>query len=88
MQKSMIDFIFNTDCGLCEKIKSSERYKKVSKEGYEVYIKLKESLNEEQKAELDKFADLTLEEQCEAEETYFKAGMKAGLRIAVECLIE
>ncbi|MDE5943123.1 MAG: hypothetical protein K2H30_02830 [Clostridia bacterium] len=84
----MIDFILNTDCGLCEKIKSSERYKKVSEEGYKIYNKLKESLNDEQKAELDKFADLTLEEQSEAEETYFKAGIKAGLRIAAECLID
>ncbi len=88
MQNSMIDFILTTNCGMYEKIKFGERHKRVSKEEYKIYEELKHKLPEEFKEEFETFVDLLIEEQAEAQTEFFRAGMKAGVRLAVECLTD
>ena len=86
MQKSVIDFILSNDCSIFEKMKFTEEYKRISAEELKIYENLKESLSDEQKKEFDKFSDLIIDEEAMVEETYFKAGFKLGVRLAVECL--
>ena len=86
MQNSMIEFILSTDCGMVEKIRFGEEHDRISAEAYKAYEKFKQGLNDAQKEEFDKFVDLQIQEQAEAEETFFKAGFKSGVRLAAECL--
>ena len=86
MQNSVIDLLISDD--LHENMKYSAEYKRFSDESFEIYKKLSKQLKAEQLAAFEKFADLSMGVECEANEAYFKAGLKMGLRIAVECLAE
>ena len=88
MQKSMIDFILSNDYSIFEKMKLTEEYQRISAEELKIYENFKKSLSGELEKEFDKFSDLIIDEQAMVEETFFKAGFKLGVRLAVECLTD
>lgn len=88
MQNSVIEMIFNFGDEVQSAIKDNEEYKKICRNGLELYNKLKEKLNKKQIKLLEKSADANLDIEGTACEIYFKEGFKTGLRLAVECLTD
>lgn len=86
MQNSVIDFILSTNAGLHEKIEFNEKFKEYSGIAFKYFKKLEAMLNGKQKEIFLKFVEADTDEMCEGFDIYFRAGIKFGLRLAVECL--
>lgn len=86
MQNSVIDFILSKDLGLHEKIEFNEKFKEYSRIAGKYYERLGGMLNDEQKDIFLKFVEADTDERCEGFDIYFRAGLKFGLRLAIECL--
>lgn len=87
MEHSIIDFMLN-DGGVHEKIKCSDKYEKYRQEETKLYNEFTKTLNEEQQEQFEKFIEILMDEECEASETYFKMGVKIGVRLASECMFD
>jgi len=87
MKNSIIEEICFHSESLIEQVTMSEEYKKRSKEAYKFYTQLNEALNDEQKKLFDDFIDSEMGVCAEGESLFFKEGLKAGLLLAMECLI-
>ncbi len=84
--KSVIEEIYYGNCKNYETIELSEEYWKVNKKYGELYEKLEEGLNEEQKKLLNDLYVQSAGLEGEAACTHFKEGFKMGLLIAIEAL--
>ena len=82
--KSVLRDIYHGDQKNIENFKESEEYKEVQRKYGELYEKLEEGLNEEQKKILDDLYLLSGGLESEASCTWFKEGFKMGMLIAVE----
>ena len=81
MDNSALNHIYYcSDGGICENIQESNKC-------YNLYNKLLDSLNDEQKEDFKNFYDIRLELECEAGYVRFTEGVKFGMRLAAECLI-
>jgi len=86
MKKSIIEEIcFNNVC-LMEQVVLSEEYRNLSHNAHNLYTQLKGLLNDEQKKIFEEFANSEMEVCAEAEELFFKEGLKFGMLLASECL--
>ena len=83
---SIIDYIFLYDDRIFADIERTKEYEKLSKKAYNQYEKLQAELDEEHKKQFDEFVDSEVDKQAEAEDTFFKAGLKMGMRLAFECI--
>ena len=88
MINTLIEHIFSTVGELNEKIMRMDEYKHLLNESYTLYENLREQLNPEQSALIEKFNDLTEDRESVANKAYFKEGIKMGVRFAMECLSE
>lgn len=86
MNKSIIEEICLNNTSLRERAFSDE-YKKLSDETDKLYKQLIDILNDEQKKIFNEFIDLGIGVCGEMEFLRFKEGFKAGLLLAIECLI-
>lgn len=88
MDDKVLDYILSPDNDLIQKVSMEEEYKLHSLKLDEMYKKLVSGMNEEQAKILENFS--TLKAYCEglAAETFLKAGIKFGVRFAMECLSE
>lgn len=85
---TIVENIFLKNKSLSEQVKMSEEYKKISEESYGYYKRLKEILNDEQKEILDNFADAEMGVCAEGEYLHFRQGLKVGLLLAMELLLD
>ena len=84
----ILDYIIYQDDAWVNYINKGEEYEKYSKQGFDVYNELLGKLNGEQAELFKNFADLMATcEGCAVDE-YLKAGIKFGVRFAMECLSE
>ena len=84
--ETILNDIYNNLVESGEVLKNSNGYKKSSAEASDIYNEFDKSINEAQKKKL---SDLWLAEantEYEVGLTYYKAGFKAGLLVAFECL--
>lgn len=84
--KTILYDIYNNLVEDGEVLKNSKAYQKSTAEASDIYEEFDKSMNEEQKKKL---SDLWDAEACTEYETglaYYKAGFKAGLLLAIECL--
>lgn len=88
MDNSALNHIYYcSDGGICENIQESNKYKRKDDKCYNLYNKLLDSLNDEQKEDFKNFYDIRMELEYEAGYVRFKEGVKFGMRLAAECLI-
>ncbi len=87
MKKSIIKEIYLNNEGLGEQVVLNKKYKKASDKAYKFYEQLMDELNDEQKKIFEDFTDSEMDASAEREFLHFKAGLKVGLLLAVECLI-
>ncbi|MDE6598276.1 MAG: hypothetical protein K2K60_06525 [Clostridia bacterium] len=86
MLNTFIDYIFSTVGELEENIMIMDEYKKLLNESYTLYENLRKELSLEQRAEIEKFLDLTESKESTSNKAYFKEGVKMGVRFTIECL--
>ncbi len=87
MNKSILEEIcFNSE-SLIEQVVMSEEYKKRSEKACKLYSQLNDVLNDEQKKIFNDFTDSEMAVSAEGESLFFKAGLKAGLLLAMECIV-
>lgn len=86
MKNSIIEYIFMADDRIFSDIQRTKEYNKLSDKAYSRYKKLTAELSEEHKKLFEEFADLSTDEEAEAEDIFFKAGLKLGMRLAFECI--
>ncbi len=87
MKKSIIEEICFQNERLIERVVLSEKYKNLSHNAHEFYTQLNAVLNDEQKKIFKDFTDSEMGVCAEGESLFFKEGLKAGLLLAIECLI-
>ncbi len=87
MKKSIIEEICFHNERLIERVVLSEKYKNLSHNAHEFYTQLNAVLNDEQKKIFNDFTDSEMGVCAEGESLFFKEGLKAGLLLAIECLI-
>ena len=87
MEHSIINYILHNDY-THKAVKYSEEYKKVSDKRFKVYEKLRNMLTDEQREQFDLFEELETEERCLKSESYFKLGVKVGVRLVSECMFD
>lgn len=76
------------DTDIYDLSKKSEAYQRISRENLKLYNTLKDGLSGEQLDDFIKFADNSCDCEAESNESYFKEGFKAGVRLAVECMCD
>lgn len=86
MLKSIIEEIFSDNQGYMEKIKPTEEYLKLWQDSCDLIDKMKETLEDSQKQDLDKLNELQIGICAEGEFGYYKEGFKIGLFLGLECL--
>lgn len=82
--KSTLEELYYASEGLIEKIIPSKEYNKIYYKYDKVYEQLLESLNDKQKAMLDRLFFLSGGMEAEAALTHFKAGFKFCMRLIFE----
>ena len=82
--KSVLRDIYHGDQSNVENFKESEEYWAVHKQYEELYEKLEQGLNDQQKKILDDLFIMSGGLESEASCTWFKEGFKMGMLIAVE----
>lgn len=65
-------------------MRKSKKYKKACEKELEVYHKLKETLNDEQKQLLENLLNLNSDSAAICEKDFFAYGFKVGLHIGIE----
>lgn len=65
-------------------MRKSKKYKKACEKELEVYHKLKETLNDEQKQILENLLNLNSDSAAICEKDFFAYGFKVGLHIGIE----
>lgn len=84
--KSVLRDIYHGNQANVQNFKESKEYWEASSEYNELYEKLEQGLNDEQKKILDDLFVMTGGLESEASCTWFKEGFKMGLLIAIEVL--
>lgn len=84
MFESIIAEIYYDNCGQWEKIRSSRLYEQPDDKLEEYHRKLIAGLTEEQKGWLEKILELDGAKEAESSFTNDRAGVRFGLRLAVE----
>lgn len=84
--KTIIDDIYYMLAERGEALKNSNEYKKLSDEASDIYEEFDKSMNDEQKEKLSKLWLKEADIELEVGLVYYKAGFKAGLLLAFECL--
>ncbi len=87
MKKSIIEEICFHNESLLEQVVLSEEYKNLSHNAHKFYTQLNGVLNDEQKKIFKDFTESEMGVCAEGESLFFKEGLKAGLLLAMECLI-
>lgn len=82
--KSAIEEIYHGNVGSSGQIKESQEYWEINKEYCELYDKMLESLNDEQKEILNKIYEASSGLESEAACAHFKEGFKVGMLVAAE----
>ncbi len=87
MKKSIIEEICFHNESLIEQVVLSEEYKNLCHNSQKFYAQLNGTLNDEQKKIFKDFIDSEMGVCAKGESLFFKEGLKAGLLLAIECLI-
>lgn len=87
MEHSIIDFMLYNG-GVYEEIKYSDKYERLRTKESELYDEFTKSLNKEQNEQFEKFIKILMDEECEASESYFRMGVKVGVRLVSECMFD
>ncbi len=87
MKKSIIEEICFYNESLIEQVVLSKEYRNLSDNAHKLYTQLNGVLNDEQKKIFKDFTNSEMEVCAEGESLFFKEGLKAGLLLAMECLI-
>ncbi len=83
MSKSILEEIYNR---LLENLDAGKEYRRIADEAFEYYEKLKNILNEEQRAWLDEIYVLSGGTESEWGHANFRMGMKLGVQLVLEGL--
>lgn len=82
--RSVLEELYYSSEGLLEKIGTSEEYNKINDEFCEVFEKLLETLNDDQKEMLNNLCNLSGGLESEMAITHFKTGFKLCMRLVFE----
>ena len=88
MEHSVIDFILNEDIDIPDKVYGELQSSKSIKKRDKYYNQLREMLTDEQKNLFDKYCELEVDEIRISNDTYFKEGVKIGVRIVAESMFD
>lgn len=88
MERSVIDFIFNSEDTVDDEVQADKNYRKASEKSLELYDRLMATLSEEQKDVFDKFLEWHADEESIKLEKTFKCGVKYGVRLVAECMFD
>lgn len=84
--ETIINDMYNNLVESGEVLKNSKEYKKLSAKASDIYEEFDKSMNEEQRKKLSDLWDTEASSEYETGLAYYKAGFKAGLLLAFECL--
>ncbi len=88
MERSVIDYLYETDETIYDEINKSKEYREASELALKVYNKLKETLTDEQKEEFEKFIDNEGERETIKNRITFRCGVKYGVRVTAESMCD
>lgn len=85
---TVLNLVYESISESGEAIKNNDGLKKLADQTSDIYIELDKSINTEQKEKLSKLWFAEANSQYEVGLAYYKAGFKAALLLAIECLTE
>ncbi len=88
MKKSIMLELYYGNNASYDTIKTSDEYKKLADKSLKQYDELEQTLNEEQKKQLEKLLDLEMYQSADFAESNFIEGLKLGIRLGVEAMDE
>ncbi|MDE7439646.1 MAG: hypothetical protein K2N23_03975, partial [Clostridia bacterium] len=88
MERSIIDYVYETDESIYDEVKKSKEYREASERALKIYDKFTKTLTDEQKEELEKFLENEAEQEDMRVRITFRCGIKYGLRLAAECMFD
>lgn len=86
MEHSVIDFILNEDMDISGKVYVKLQDSDKVRERDKFYNQLRDMLTDEQKNLFDKYCELEVDETRISNDTYFKEGVKIGVRLVAESM--
>lgn len=86
MQKTVIEEIYYNLNRISEKVNATKSYNKMSQKTFELYQKLSNMLNDEQKDIFERYIEAGVDLSVERELSTFKNGLQFALLLVIECL--
>ncbi len=86
MERSVIDYIYETDDTIYEEVNKDKEYREASERALKIYHKLSEMLTDEQKEEFEKYIDNEADKEAIQNRIIFKCGIKYGTRFVAESM--
>lgn len=86
MNDSILDYILSNNGGIHETIVQSKEYERYSDELLKISDEILSIIGGEYKALINKLSDAQIDCESASCETYFKEGVKFGVRFILECL--
>lgn len=88
MERSIIDYVYETDETINDEVYKNKDYREASERALKIYGKLKQTLTDEQKAELEKFIENEAEQEDIKNRITFRCGIKYGVRVVAESMYD
>lgn len=88
MERSVIDYVYETDETIYEEVNKSKEYREASERALKIYTGLKQTLTDEQKNELEKFIETEAEQEDIRVRISFRCGVKYGVRVTAESMYD
>lgn len=88
MEHSIIDYVYETDEAINDEVYRDKNYREASERALKIYNRLKQTLTDEQKDDLEKFIDNEAEQEDIRVRISFRCGVKYGVRFSAESMFD
>ncbi len=88
MERSIIDYVYETDESINDEVYKNKDFREASERALKIYDRLKRTLTDEQNEELEKFIENEAEQEDIRTRITFRCGIKYGLRLSAECMLD
>lgn len=88
MEHSVIDYIINNDDEMRKQAETTVEYQDILRRQDKLHEKLTNTFSDEQKDLFERFEENIIEEISEIVKSYFKMGMKLGVRLVAESMFD
>ena len=88
MERSVIDYIYETDETIYDEVNKNKEYREASERSLKIYNRLKATLTDEQKEDLEKYIENEAEQEEIRVRISFTCGIKYGVRVVSESMYD